>query len=186
MFLGCGRRCGLIDRDFKLEITFAFEFHELVVHFGCVSDGFAVFDCRTDDLFGGEFEFTGFEVDRALISFDRFVGVGLEAGPRQGVEFGFELVGCVAVGGVIDVIAGVDGEHEETGADAKFDIFNGLKVVGVGAETCLEAGLENTPAGIVHDLLGGAMGSAHLADGLLGKDGLDEGVIFGGEDMSGG
>src|SRR3712207_8700427 len=53
---------------------------------------------------------------------------------------------------------------------AGVNVGGGLEVVGVGAEATPPALGEYAPGSIIHDLPGGASGTLHLADGLLGED----------------
>ena len=111
---------------------------------------------------------------------DDFVFVFVEPGGEfaGGDEFFAEEGFGVGVGMGIDVVGGIDGEEAEAGGGGALDVGFGFEVVGVGADgasviCALGIGFEDAEEGFVHDLLGGAVGAGHFADGLLGEDGFD-------------
>src|SRR5665811_709723 len=67
---------------------------------------------------------------------------------------------------------GVERVEDEAGLSAVVDVLGRVQVVGVSADARGPALLERAPRRVVEHVARLAMATAHLADGLLGEDGL--------------
>ena len=67
------------------------------------------------------------------------------------------------------------GCRDESGRHGAVDVGEFLQVIGVAADGFGPAGLKRPPGGVVQHVPWGSMAPAHLADGLLGENGVDRG-----------
>jgi hypothetical protein len=148
------------------------------VHPRHVCHGPAVFDRSPDQRRFVQGQAAILQVEPfAGVGLAQVVGRGLEITPGQRSVPGMEGRFVVVVGCGVHVVARVNRVKGEAGRRAPVNVGRRLQVIGVGAQCeaslrgpFVPAFLEDTPGGVVHDLVRAAACSSHLADGLLGED----------------
>ncbi len=171
-----GGGIGLVNGDFDLVGALEGGGKVLAERFD-LGDGAAIFDGGAVQALAVELEFDAV----ADVVFALEVGEVPAGGENVVLEEGGYLdvnLGRVElVGGVVDVRGGVEREEGETGAGGVINVGGGLEVVAIGSPRFEVAGGGEGVLRSAHDVLRGALGAGHLADGLLGEDAGEAGAV---------